>query len=91
MLFKIDGYIMNAKDQDTLNTELIDFFNSKGYYFIGMIKEDTEEEYNDEQIIDDTNSINYLMALAKQYEDTNKELYNECWDKINKIINKQEY
>lgn len=106
MLVKIDGHVMGVAGDLTEN-DLVEKFTAflafNGWSFMGsVIKDDvpeiltqemtiTKDTYNDEKIIDDENSVKYLMSLQEKYyaigDYTN---HTACWKRINELLESPE-
>lgn len=99
MLMKIEGHVIGLAgklDPNILTDKFLDFMEYNGWSFIGEIVEATDiqeeiiltqEEYNDEEIIDDIDSIEYLMNLQEKYYAKGDSInHAQCWKRINELL-----
>lgn len=99
MLMKIEGHVIGLAeklDPNILTDKFLDFMECNGWSFIGEIVEATDiqeeialtqEEYNDEEIIDDIDSIEYLMSLQEKYYAMGDNInHAKCWKRINSLV-----
>ena len=102
MLIKIDGHVMGVigeLSENELSEKFMEFMETNGWSFMGsIIKDDvpeiitqemtiTKDTYDDSEIIDNANSIKYLMSLQEQYYAAGDyPKHAECWKKINELL-----
>lgn len=94
MLIKINGYVMGIAgelNETILSDKFLDFVDSNGWYFMGSVIEDANENLVKEDLdsnkIDSANDIEYLMSIQEKYYAQGDNInHSKCWDRINELL-----